>query len=134
MKKVFSVLAAVAATAVTMTAQADVKKPTLVCNFTEPFIQVIVLAKGQEVGMVGDQVAYRAVGKDTVLAAISGRSVKDGVTSLKLVGGGLDGIILDVAFGKEGSDGMSDKIYQSEGILKTAVDETIVYGGCDVVP
>ncbi|MEK2688260.1 hypothetical protein [Bdellovibrio sp. GT3] len=133
MNKALSMLAVLAVSAFTFSANADVKKPTLVCNFTEPFIQIVVLAKTQTIGTVGDHVALRSPGKDTVMGAIESTSYHEGVNSWKLSGEGLDQYVLDIVFGKKGNDGMSDKEYEFEGILKTAGDEFVLYGGCDLV-
>ncbi|WP_413581957.1 hypothetical protein [Bdellovibrio sp. HCB288] len=133
MNKALSMLAVLAVSAFTFSANADVKKPTLVCNFTEPFIQIVVLAKTQTIGTVGDHVALRSPGEDTVMGAIESTSVKGGVNTWKLSGEGLDQYVLDIVFGKKGNDGMSDKEYEFEGILRTPDDQFVLYGGCDLV-
>jgi hypothetical protein len=109
-------------------------KPTLICLFTDPTIRMVVLAKGEKIGQVGDMVTYEHYTTPGVMGEVTESFVKDGALSMKVSGVLEDDVILEVAFGKPGRDENTGKTYENAGLLKSAKDQVIVYGGCDLVP
>lgn len=114
MKKVG--LALVSFLAFQSVAQADV----IACSFTEPFITVqLDLTTGDLVrNVIGDKV--------TSTKAMVGTK-GDNIVLVESFDGEVN---LEIHLDKKGSDGMSDRIYDYEGILN---DKTFgkVYGGCN---
>ncbi|UYL07639.1 hypothetical protein B9G69_011335 [Bdellovibrio sp. SKB1291214] len=108
-------------------------KPTLICLFTNPTIRMVVLAKGEKIGQVGDMVTYEHYTTPGEMGYVTESYVKDGALSMKISGATEDDIVLEVAFGKPGRDENTNRIYENAGLLKTAYDEVIVYGGCDLI-
>lgn len=97
-------------------AQAEV----IACNFTEPFITVqLDLSTGDLVrNVIGDKV--------TSTKAMVGAKGEN-IVLVESVDGSIN---LEIHLDKKGSDGMSDRIYDFEGILN---DKTFgkVFGGCN---
>ncbi|WP_413293440.1 hypothetical protein ACLSU7_18835 [Bdellovibrio sp. HCB185ZH] len=108
-------------------------KPTLICLFTDPTIRMVVLAKGETIGQVGDMVTYEHYTTPGEMGHITESYVKDGALSMKVSGATEDDMILEVAFGKPGRDENTGVTYRNSGLLKTVQDEVIVYGGCDLI-
>ncbi|WP_413557584.1 hypothetical protein [Bdellovibrio sp. HCB209] len=109
-------------------------KPTLICLFTDPTIRMVVLAKGEKIGQVGDMVTYEHYTTPGEMGYVTESYVKDGALSMKVSGAAPEDVILEVAFGKPGRDENTQTTYRNAGLLKTADDQVIVYGGCDLVP
>lgn len=108
-------------------------KPTLICLFTDPTIRMVVLAKGDKIGQVGDMVTYEHYTTPGEMGYVTESYVKDGALSMKVSGVTESDLILEVAFGKPGRDDNTETTYRNSGLLKTANDEVIFYGGCDLV-
>lgn len=109
-------LALISVLAFQSVAQADV----IACSFTEPFITVqLDLATGDLVrNVIGDKVT-------STKAMVGAKG--DNIVLVESVDGSVN---LEIHLDKKGSDGMSDRIYDYEGILN---DKTFgkVFGGCD---
>jgi hypothetical protein len=95
---------------------------------------MVVLAKGEQIGQVGDMVTYEHYTTPGEMGYVTESYVKDGALSMKVSGATEQDMILEVAFGKPGRDQNTGTTYRNAGLLKTAQDEVIVYGGCDLVP
>ncbi len=109
-------------------------KPTLICLFTDPTIRMVVLAKSEKIGQIGDMVTYEHYTDPGVMGYVTESFIKDGALSMKVSGVTEDDVILEVAFGKPGRDENTGSTYKNAGLLKSAKDQVIVYGGCDLVP
>ncbi|QDK45999.1 hypothetical protein DOM22_12970 [Bdellovibrio sp. ZAP7] len=130
--KLTSVAASLMISLFCLSAQAG--KPTLICLFTDPTIRMVVLAKGEKIGQVGDMVTYEHYTTPGVMGYVTESFIKDGALSMKVSDIAEDDVILEVAFGKPGRDENTGRTYENAGLLKTAKDQVIVYGGCDLVP
>ncbi len=94
---------------------------TYQCNFTEPFIQV---AANSELGTV----AFRVYGEKDVQVFKASSLTNSEQVLFTFEGASFS--TLKVDFLKLGNDGMSDKVYQFEGVLSNEDGTQKLYGGC----
>lgn len=98
--------------------------PYLTCTFTEPFITLklqVINGKFENVREITPEDLKGTVYK------IGSRENFGAVTILTY-----SDKILRIDYAKDGSDGMSDKIYSEEAILNPG--ENALYGGCELTP
>ena len=108
----------------TQAASAMSTAPYLTCTFTEPFITLklqVVNGKYETVREINPE------DQPGTLYKIGSRENFGSVMILTY-----SDKILKVDFMKDGSDGMSDKIYSAEGILNPGDNQ--LYGGCELTP
>lgn len=102
------------------------------CQFTEPFINLELPAGKQlsKKNLTAKIINFNQEKTVKVLAAIESKSK---IAYLLDVEGfiSMNKVIVDKS--KNGNDGMSDEVYQAEGLLGSFEDATQLYGGCNIL-
>lgn len=100
------------------------------CFFTEPFITINIIASSNSTERTGDTVEFsRNTNLNT--SSVKESSELSGVLSLTFDGDEKSNYVLEINKLIKGSDGMSDKVYSFDAVLKKSNSQFKLIGGCD---